>query len=629
VRPGIYFYILIFILSVQALYAEDRQVIASINTSYHSFHTLDVESRIFVEEEEGLLLDHVNGDVYVHVKLLDESGKSGATSDIDIDFFVDTNFPSIPENWVKRFNRKIRDGAVDHVGPTRRRFEREEYIRIPGTVFDFSRPLNKVKLEMKARTAVKHGWTTRNHAVSRVFYVSPRPLFQRKPINTKSILKMNAWAHSRSAMLEVLFDLFRLMMDPAYKIKEGIQPLNLMSEYRRFQMAYMNKYFGEIDFKAYLAEFVISFSRGIDEKLEFPVEWGSFLNVPDKDFDLHGALPAANEMMTNFENTLANNRHFVALVRQMGEELGLLPKLHSLREYSQEELERLAVFMSVDTRNEYIERINLLRKTELKKKGAYEAIGVDLKRMLGWNYQVKNWLPLERSPVFEMAGRLAFRDDGRREFVEPAVLEAVRGLFFSLFFVLAAEEYYSRVTIELAETAAAVFQHAPPQVTFSLDNQILFNGDDGILVARVYNPSRYVSLNNVHLLMEKKNLRRMIFYRGDNLQTIERLKPQEVRYVFFRFSCIGVGTDTPVMKVRYNQDFETEVRVIPVNVQRKDEFLSRKMEKLADVSEQDVYNSFSRLRDKLLQFQDDYNPPRRVEMENVPVNTGLINRFNR
>jgi hypothetical protein len=53
------------------------------------------------------------------------------------------------------------------------------------------------------------------------------------------------------------------------------------------------------------------------------------------------------------------------------------------------------------------------------------------------------------------------------------------------------------------------------------------------------------------------------------------------------------------------------------------------MEKLADVSEQDVYNSFSRLRDKLLQFQDDYNPPRRVEMENVPVNTGLINRFNR
>lgn len=598
------FYFFIALLSATVFYADARQVIAEINTSYHSFHTLDVETRIFAEEEEGFLLDQLSGDLYVHIKLLDESSKSGAASDIEIDLFVDDNFPVIPANWVKKFNYRLKDGAVDSVGPVRRHFEKEEYVRIPGNVFDFTRPLNRVKLEIRARTAVKHGWTTRNHGVSRVFYVSPRPRFQQKPIDTKSILKLNTWAHSRSTMLEVLFDLFRLLQDPSYKIKEGVQPLELLQEYKKYQYSYLKKYFGEIDFKAYLAEFVISFSRGIDEKLEFPVEWGTFLSVPDKDFDLTGALPAANNMMTGFANNVVNNRHFVTLVRQLSEELALLPKLHTLREYSKEEIERLAVFMSVDTRNGYIERINLLRKTELKKKAAYEAIGIDLKRMLGWGQQSRDWLPLERSPVFELANELAFRDDGRREFIEPSVLEAVRGLFFSLFFVLAAEEYYSRVTIELAETAAAVFQHAPPQITFSLDNQILFNGEDGILVARVYNPSRYISLNNVHILMEKKNLRRLIFYRGDNLQTIERLKPQEVRYVFFRFSCIGIGTDSPVMKVRYNQDFETEVRVIPITVQRKDEFLNQRMEQLADVSEHDVYNSFTRLRDKLLSIQD-------------------------
>ena len=49
---------------------------------------------------------------------------------------------------------------------------------------------------------------------------------------------------------------------------------------------YTDNYFDEVDFKAYMSEFVTAYSRGIEEKIEFPVQVDQFLNIPDKDFDL-------------------------------------------------------------------------------------------------------------------------------------------------------------------------------------------------------------------------------------------------------------------------------------------------------------------------------------------------------
>ncbi|MBT3785829.1 hypothetical protein HOF92_12710 [bacterium] len=98
-------------------------------------------------------------------------------------------------------------------------------------------------------------------------------------------------------------------------------------------------------------------------------------------------------------------------------------------------------------------------------------------------------------------------------------------------------------------------------------------------------------------------MRRLLFFRGDNLQTIALLKPKEVKYVFFRFSTIGIGTDHPQLKVRYNRDFETKIRVIPIPVLRKDEFLSKALDKAQDF-QGDVLNSYTRLKKKLLKFQD-------------------------
>ena len=106
-----------------------------------------------------------------------------------------------------------------------------------------------------------------------------------------------------------------------------------------------------------------------------------------------------------------------------------------------------------------------------------------------------------------------------------------------------------------------------------------------------------------------------MFYRGDNMQSLDLIKPQEVKYVFFRFSTIGIGTDYPTILVRYNQDFETVVRVDPIAVKRKDEFLTEAMQKVENFTQKDVVNSYSRLKDRLKSFQEKLN---NMNWEKVP-----------
>ena len=61
------------------------------------------------------------------------------------------------------------------------------------------------------------------------------------------------------------------------------------------------------------------------------------------------------------------------------------------------------------------------------------------------------------------------------------------------------------------------------------------------------------------------------------------------------------------MLVRYNKDFETVVRVDPIAVKRKDEFLTDAMEKVEGFAQKDVVNSYSKLKDRLRSFQDKLN----------------------
>ena len=369
---------------------------------------------------------------------------------------------------------------------------------------------------------------------------------------------------------------------------------------------YTDNYFDEVDFKAYMSEFVTAYSRGIEEKIEFPVQVDQFLNIPDKDFDLKNLMKEVGRQVEEMPRTVKNSRHYLALIKLVGIELDLLPKLFQLKTLSEKELERLAVFQNISGRNGYIERLNMLKKNSLKQQDAYEAIGQDLKRMLGWNSNIKSWNALEQSPIYQLANSEIFSSK-KDQLVAREVIQAVRGLYYSMFFILGSELYFSKILTEVIDAAMGVFQLAPPEISFRLDNEILFNGEEGVLIARVHNPSRYLALKNVHLLMEKNNLRRLLFYRGDNMQSLDLIKPQEVKYVFFRFSTIGIGTDYPTMLVRYNKDFETVVRVDPIAVKRKDEFLTDAMEKVENFAQKDVVNSYSKLKDRLRSFQDKLN----------------------
>ncbi len=499
------------------------------------------------------------------------------------------------------FEKVVREGSVQDLG-TDQVVQRQQYVKIPGKVFSQGKAVHKVRLSITLQTRVKFGWASRQNQASRIFYLSPYPRFQKKRLPTLAVQKLNTWARARGIAFQLLRDLFSDFLDPTYKIKDGE---TLHSRLRRnlikFQ-SYASIFYDEVDFKAYMTEFVTAYTEGIEEKIQFPVETTAFLDIPDKTFHFRGLLPEVKEQILDFPKEVLPYRQYLALLRLMGTELKVLEKLDNLVELAAEEVEMMSFFQDIETRSGYIDRLNLLKKTSWDQQEAYTGLGRDLKRMLGWNAKSGGWLPLERSPIFALANSKFFSRNSE-QFVKKDVIQAVRALYYSLFFVLATEDYYARVLSRLVETGMSVFQLSPPEITFQLDHEILFNGEEGVLIGRVFNPSSYVSLKNVHLLLEKTNLRRLLFFRGDNLQTIALLKPKEVKYVFFRFSTIGIGTDHPQLKVRYNRDFETKIRVIPIPVLRKDEFLSKALDKAQDF-QGDVLNSYTRLKKKLLKFQD-------------------------
>lgn len=584
---------------------QNRQIIAEAATSYHSFHSINVNAKVFAEPDESVLLEHEDGDLYIRILFSDNSRRSAVQSDLQIKLWEDVNYPKAPENWVEKFSKIISDGT-DRAVNSNKTFSKQSFLRIPGGLLESIKSIHRVKLEISLETKVKFGWSSRRSSTSRTFFLSHYPKFSGKRLRTRSVQKLNSWAYSRNKILHDLLDVFRDFMDPTYKIKDGEWPHRRSGRYFRKVNHYIDTYFDEVDFKAYMSEFVTAYSRGIEEKIEFPVQVDQYLSIPDRDFDLKALMAEVNRQVKSMPMEVEKARHYLALIKLVGVELDLLPKLLNLRQLSTQEIERLAVFQNIKSRNGYIERLNTLKKNALKQQDAYNAIGLDLKRMLGWNSDIKTWNALEQSPIYELANSEIFSSSDSR-LVSRDVIQAVRALYYSMFFILGSESYYSKVLTEVIDAAMGVFQLAPPEISFRLDNEIIFNGEEGVLIARVHNPSRYLSLKNVHLILEKNNLRRLMFYRGDNVQTLKLIKPQEVKYVFFRFSTIGIGTDYPTMLVRYNKDFETVVRVDPISVKRKDEFLTEAMERVEQFSEKDVVNSYKRLKDRLRGFQEKLN----------------------
>ena len=593
--------------------SDERQVIAEAYTSYHSFHSIDVRSQVFADSEESILFEEEDGDLWIRLLFSDKSRRSAVQSNINIRLWEDVNYPKSPSNWVEKFNKEVAEGSGVAVDSSRT-FTKQSYVKLPGSLFDRAKSIHRVKLEISLQTSVKFGWATRQSQSSKTFFLSHYPKFSGKRLKTRSIQKLNNWAYSRNIMLQDIMNVFRDFMDPTYKIKDGEWPQKRALRYLNNVNQYTNTYFDEVDFKAYMSEFVTAYSRGIEEKIEFPVQVDQFLNIPDKDFDLKTLMMEVNRQIDEMPRTLKNSRHYLALIKLVGIELDLLPKIFQLRSLSEKELERLSVFQNINSRNGYIERLSMLKKNSLKQQDAYDAIGQDLKRVLGWNSNVKSWNALEQSPIYRLANSEIFSSK-QDQLVAREVIQAVRALYYSMFFILGSELYFSKILTEVIDAAMAVFQLAPPEISFRLDNEILFNGEEGVLIARVHNPSRYLALKNVHLLMEKNNLRRLMFYRGDNMQSLDLIKPQEVKYVFFRFSTIGIGTDYPTILVRYNQDFETVVRVDPIAVKRKDEFLTEAMQKVENFTQKDVVNSYSRLKDRLKSFQEKLN---NMNWEKVP-----------
>ncbi len=593
--------------------SDERQVIAEAYTSYHSFHSIDVRSQVFADSEESILFEEEDGDLWIRLLFSDKSRRSAVQSNINIRLWEDVNYPKSPSNWVEKFKKEVAEGSGVAVDSSRT-FTKQSYVKLPGSLFDRAKSIHRVKLEISLQTSVKFGWATRQSQSSKTFFLSHYPKFSGKRLKTRSIQKLNNWAYSRNIMLQDIMNVFRDFMDPTYKIKDGEWPQKRALRYLNNVNQYTNTYFDEVDFKAYMSEFVTAYSRGIEEKIEFPVQVDQFLNIPDKDFDLKTLMMEVNRQIDEMPRTIKNSRHYLALIKLVGIELDLLPKIFQLRSLSEKELERLSVFQNINSRNGYIERLSMLKKNSLKQQDAYDAIGQDLKRVLGWNSNVKSWNALEQSPIYRLANSEIFSSK-QDQLVAREVIQAVRALYYSMFFILGSELYFSKILTEVIDAAMAVFQLAPPEISFRLDNEILFNGEEGVLIARVHNPSRYLALKNVHLLMEKNNLRRLMFYRGDNMQSLDLIKPQEVKYVFFRFSTIGIGTDYPTILVRYNQDFETVVRVDPIAVKRKDEFLTEAMQKVENFTQKDVVNSYSRLKDRLKSFQEKLN---NMNWEKVP-----------
>jgi len=584
--------LLLAVLLTPVFFASELQIVGRAAIAYRAFHALSVMTEIVPQEGEAFVITHPAQDLGIAITLDNSSGRDSASSKIQIRYYEDVNYPYFPEKWQLKFERSISDRDRDLSS-----------VRIPGHLYERFRPIHRVRLELSVESGIRSNWIGAKDKVVRTFFVAPYPKIGSQQIETASVLRLSLWAYARSRMLENSMKIFGGLMDPTYRIEEGRTPAQISLRFGKQVQDYLGRFFGELNFKPWLAEFISSYARGLEEKIEFPVEFNSFLNVPDLDFDLRSLLPATIGLTQGYPKNVENYKDFTALFRIIGLELDLARKITEAREEVSQGIELLYSFQNLRDQQEFVRQIALIKKNEEDKQRKFAAIGKDMKRILGWDEKNQTWTPLQRSPIFELANNAVFTN-GRREFIEAQVIEAVRGMYFTLFFILAAEDYYSRVFVELSETALGIFQLSPPEITFELDREILLHSDPGVLIARVFNPSRYLTLQNVHLLMEKQNLRRLLFFRGDNVQTIPSLAPQSTAFVFFRFTATGIGTDHPRLRVRYNQDFTTTVQAIPVTIQRKDEFLNKAMEKVDAVVEDDSVNAYSRLRQKIQGLQD-------------------------
>ena len=90
---------------------QNRQIIAEAATSYHSFHSINVNAKVFAEPDESVLLEHEDGDLYIRILFSDNSRRSAVQSDLQIKLWEDVNYPKAPENWVEKFSKTISDGT--------------------------------------------------------------------------------------------------------------------------------------------------------------------------------------------------------------------------------------------------------------------------------------------------------------------------------------------------------------------------------------------------------------------------------------------------------------------------------------------------------------------------------------
>ena len=70
----------------------------------------------------------------------------------------------------------------------------------------------------------------------------------------------------------------------------------------------------------------------------------------------------------------------------------------------------------------------MLKKNALKQQDAYDAVGADLKRILGWNSQLKTWNALEQSPIYGLANSDLFSNQ-QDQFVETYFTDWIPDFF--------------------------------------------------------------------------------------------------------------------------------------------------------------------------------------------------------
>ncbi len=596
---------------------EQERYVAHAHMSFKAFHAMAVLADIVPSNGDVWLMDDPNRDLLVNVSMNDRSRRTVVSSHVRIEVWEDMQWPRLPEKWEKRFEKTVSYRGQSYLAGSAEE-EASEIVRIPGSLFRTVHPMHRIRLRLSVRGDISDGWIGREDIKESVFFTSPMPRLEGRLIHTASVPRLTRWAYARARVLEQARELFARMMDPTYRYSERQNVALDSMQWLRDVHTYLNRYHWEVNFKPWMAEFVTSYAKGLAEPVQFPVEFGSFLNVPDPDFSFKELMPSLVGMAKGYNVNPENQNDFLALTRIVGLELRLLERIHEVSESVHRGIELMSSLQNLPSREDYVKQVTLIQKNEEEKHRRFESLGMDMKRILGWDNDNGRWIPLNRSPFFELANSEIYKT-GRREFIEATVIEAVRGLYWGLFFILASEDHYSKTFMELAETALGVFQLSPPQITFQLDREILFNGEPGVLIARVFNPSRYLALKNIHLLVEKQNLQHTLFFRGDNLQTVAHLEPQAAKHVFFRFTGIGVGTDHPRLRVRYNQDHQTLAQAIPVTITRKDAFLAQAQEKAQDAIGRDAAGSFSRLREKLEGLADRIEEERMRQTQNQPL----------